>query len=329
MRVVSSSVWSAVRMGRVRVRCPGCAGSGCGLAEVGEPDGVAAGFGEEVAAEAEHVRPAAQPGVVRVLAERPAGVDEPFGVGAVRVGVQVDGFGGDAGGGVAGDLGAFGGVLGEVAATARSVTLPVPVRVMMRMSISVPQAMSQPPAGPGGAGAEADVGGGLADGVVEVGDGEAGRRGRLVGVGGVVAVEADQGVEVDGAAGLVFGGFAVRDRTGSPGGICRRRDPDGDARRRASWPRWRSMACLVRRHSSPAGCSTRRGRGSRSSPGTAAGRAWVVAACRASRRRAAVCARGGVAAGVAGLGPGSRSGTGRRRCAGGPGGCGPGRRTGR
>ena len=48
-------------------------------------------------------------------AERPAGVDEPFGVGAVRAGVQVDGVGGDPGGGVAGDLGAFGGVFGEVA----------------------------------------------------------------------------------------------------------------------------------------------------------------------------------------------------------------------
>src|SRR6266487_320202 len=37
-----------------------------GLAQVGEPDGVAAGFGEEVAAEAEHVRPAAQAGVIRM-----------------------------------------------------------------------------------------------------------------------------------------------------------------------------------------------------------------------------------------------------------------------
>ena len=46
-----------------------------------------------------------------------------------------------------------------------------------------------------------------------------------VGVGGVVAVKAEQGVEVDGAAGLVFGGLAVgdadlrrpcrRDRTGA------------------------------------------------------------------------------------------------------------------
>ncbi len=86
-----------------------------GLAQVAEPEGVAAGFGQEVAAEAEHVGPAAQAGVARVSAEGPAGVDEPFGVGAVRAGVQVEGVSGDAGGGVAGDLGALGGVFGEVA----------------------------------------------------------------------------------------------------------------------------------------------------------------------------------------------------------------------
>ena len=62
-----------------------------GLAQGGEGDGVAAGFGEEVAAEAEHVRPAAQGAVGGLAAhpavgvtEGPAGVDEPFGVGAVR-----------------------------------------------------------------------------------------------------------------------------------------------------------------------------------------------------------------------------------------------------
>ena len=75
---------------------------------------VGAGFGEEVAAEAEHVCPAAQAAPV-VCAECPAGVDEPFGVGAVGVGVQVDGVGGEPPGGVAGGLGGFGGVLGQVA----------------------------------------------------------------------------------------------------------------------------------------------------------------------------------------------------------------------
>jgi hypothetical protein len=72
------------------------------LPQRGEGDGVAAGFGEEVAAEAEHVRPAAQAQVFGVGAEGPAGVDEPFGVGAVWVCVQVDGGGGDAGRGVPG-----------------------------------------------------------------------------------------------------------------------------------------------------------------------------------------------------------------------------------
>jgi hypothetical protein len=80
-----------------------------GLAEVLKTDGVAAGFSQEVAAEAEHVGPAAQAGVVGVAAESPAGGDEPFGVGALGVGVQVDGVGGEAGRGVASGLGALGG----------------------------------------------------------------------------------------------------------------------------------------------------------------------------------------------------------------------------
>ena len=70
----------------------------------------------------------------------------------------------------------------------------------------------------------------MAYGVLEVGGGDAGRRGEdRVRVGGVVAVEAEQDVEVDCAAGLVFGGFAVRDAyrvyeavLAVPG-----RDPDG------------------------------------------------------------------------------------------------------
>ena len=60
-------------------------------------------------------------------------------------------------------------------------------------------------------GAETDGGGGQADGVLEVGCGDAGRgrddRGGVVAAG---AVEAEQGVEVDGSAGLVLGGLAVR-----------------------------------------------------------------------------------------------------------------------
>src|SRR6266536_2125088 len=86
-----------------------------GLAQVAEPYGVAARFGEEVAAEAEHVGPAAQADIAGVLADPPAGVDEPFRVSAAGAGVQVDRLGGDAGGGVPGGFGALGGVLGKVA----------------------------------------------------------------------------------------------------------------------------------------------------------------------------------------------------------------------
>ena len=61
-----------------------------------------------------------------------------------------------------------------------------------------------------GPGAEGDAGGGLADGVLEVGGGDAGRRGDdRVGVFAVGPVEAEQGVEVDRAACLVLGGLAV------------------------------------------------------------------------------------------------------------------------
>ena len=71
-----------------------------------------------------------------------------------------------------------------------------------------------PAAGPGRMvrGAVADGLGGPSDGVFQVGDGEDGGRGQqLVRMGGVVAVEAEQGVEVDRTAGLVLGGLAVRD----------------------------------------------------------------------------------------------------------------------
>src|SRR6185437_2038552 len=170
-----------------------------GLAQVAEPDGVAAGFGEEVAAEAEHVGPAAQADIAGVLAGPPAGVDEPFGVGAAGAGVQVDRLGGDAGGGVPGGFGALGGVLGEVAGDGQisdgagagqgddaDVDLGAPADPPaaglsgMRRS-AVTDDVSSPPGG-----------------LVQVGHGDARWRGQQpVRVGGVVAVEAEQGVEVD------------------------------------------------------------------------------------------------------------------------------------
>src|SRR5690606_6073992 len=79
-----------------------------------EGDRVVAGFGEEVAAEAEHVCPAAKGLPVGVGAEGPAGVYQAFGVAAVGVGVQVDDLGGEPAGDVPGGLGALGGVLGQV-----------------------------------------------------------------------------------------------------------------------------------------------------------------------------------------------------------------------
>ena len=72
---------------------------------------------------------------------------------------------------------------------------------------------------------------------------------------GVVAVEAEQGVEVDRAAGLVFGGLAVgdADRGDQPVPAVADGDADrGDAAVAGELARRRSMACLVRRHSSPA-----------------------------------------------------------------------------
>src|SRR5690606_1395227 len=101
----------------VLVMCRGlCAApGGTQLPEVAEGDRVGAGFGEEVAAVAEHVCPAAQPNPVFVGAEGPAGGYESFSVGAGGVGVQVDRFGVEPAGGVAGSLGGFGGVFGQVA----------------------------------------------------------------------------------------------------------------------------------------------------------------------------------------------------------------------
>ena len=134
-------------------------------------------------------------------------------MGAVGVGVQVDGVGGDAGGGVPGGFGALGGVLGQVAGDGQ-VGEVAGAGQGDDADVDLGAPGDSPAAGPGRVrrGAVADGPGGPPGGVVQVGDGEAGGRGQQpVRVGGVVAVEAEQGVEVDRAAGLVFGGLAVRD----------------------------------------------------------------------------------------------------------------------
>lgn len=88
-------------------------GAGRG-AEGAHGGGVAAALGGEVAAEAEHVCPAAQSDPAVYGAQVPAGPDEPDGV-PVRVGVGLDVSRGDSSGADASDLGDLRGVLGQVA----------------------------------------------------------------------------------------------------------------------------------------------------------------------------------------------------------------------
>src|SRR6266542_1709637 len=92
----------------------GAAPDDAAVTQDAEGDRVAAAFGEEVSAEAEHVCPAAQRAPVWVSAEGPAGVDEPFYVGALGVCVEVDDIEVQAAAGVTGGFGALGGVLGQV-----------------------------------------------------------------------------------------------------------------------------------------------------------------------------------------------------------------------
>ena len=103
----------------VGVRGPGGAAVvGAGGAELAEGDGVAAGFGEEVAAVAEHVRPGPEPG-----AELPGGGDQPPVVGGaaqpVEVGLAAYPVRGQAGGGQG-----LGGVLGDVVGDGLAVQRP-------------------------------------------------------------------------------------------------------------------------------------------------------------------------------------------------------------
>lgn len=141
-------------------------------------------------------------------------IDEALDVGSGGAGVQLEGVAGEAGAGVAGNLGALGRVLGEVAGDGQAGDA-----VLVAIGHGADVEFAAPGDEPSfavravgvGAGADGDVSGGLADGVLEVGGGEAGR-GRDEG-GGVLAagaVEAEQDVEVDGAACLVLGGLAVR-----------------------------------------------------------------------------------------------------------------------
>ena len=91
----------------------GAAVVGASFAELAEGNGVAAGFGQEVPAVAEHVRPGPATGSGPGAAELPGGGDEPPVVGGAAqvldVTVLAEPLGGQAGGGEG-----LGGVLGDV-----------------------------------------------------------------------------------------------------------------------------------------------------------------------------------------------------------------------
>src|SRR5690606_1936341 len=131
----------------------------------------------------------------------------------------------EAGGGVAGGLGVFGDVLGQVAGDHGVADVAVAAEGDVP-DVELGAPVDGPAAGLVGVvgGAEPDVGGGVADGVVQGGAGEAGwgwdDGGR---VGRVDPVQAQQGVEVRGGAGLELGGLAVgephgRDAADAAGG---------------------------------------------------------------------------------------------------------------
>src|SRR5262249_57432915 len=147
------------------------------LAQGTDPDQVAAGFGQEVTAEAEHVPPAAQADIARFSAEGPAGGDEPFRMSPLSAGVQVQGVGADTGGGVPSDLGALGGVLGEVTGDSQ---IADGAGQSDDADIDLGPPGDPPATGPGRmpGGVVADGFGGPPDGLIQVGDGEAGGRGQ-------------------------------------------------------------------------------------------------------------------------------------------------------
>ncbi len=197
------------------------------VAQDAEGDGVPAGLGEEVAAEAEHVGPFAQSPVRAlvlfaeseagdVAAEAPAGVDQSFDVAAVGVRVEIDGLTGQPGGDVAGGFGGFGGVLGEVAGDHLVGDGPIAgdadgPDVELLAPGDVPAGRVEVV----GFGGEGGVAGGVFDGVDQVEQPDPGRwRDDRVEVVGVDAVEADDGVEVHDSASLHFGDLAVGESDG-------------------------------------------------------------------------------------------------------------------
>jgi hypothetical protein len=140
------------------------------IAESAEGDGIAAAFGEEVAAESEHVRPAAQSFVTRLATERPACLDQSFGMGAAGVRVQIDGVIGDARRDVPGNLGSFCGVFSEVPGD-HGIGNRVAAAHGNNPNVNLAAPFNEPPAGAGFVrwGGKTDNLGGIADGVLQIG----------------------------------------------------------------------------------------------------------------------------------------------------------------
>ena len=183
-----------------------------GGAEGAHGGGVAAAFGGEVAAVAEHVRPAAQGLVilVRVGADLEAGADEPSLVGAL-VGVDFRVVRGDPAGRDPGGLGAFGRVFGQVGRDRDIGDLAVVGEPDdARVDLGAPGDVPAVGLGWMSDGGEPSGGGDLADETGEhiSGDGWWRLDGAL-GMGRVVAVEPEDGVEVDQAAALELGDLGI------------------------------------------------------------------------------------------------------------------------
>jgi len=144
--------------------------------------------------------------IVGSVTQGPAGADEPSGVGGFG-GVEADGFRGESFGAMAGDFGGFGGVFGQVPSDGgigecageghwTDIELGSPGQCPA-VGIGRVWWCSEPGGGDG-----------VGEGLVQIGCGDSRWRGEEgVGVVGVEGVEAEQGVEVDESAGLVFGDF--------------------------------------------------------------------------------------------------------------------------
>jgi hypothetical protein len=198
----------------------------------------------------------------RPAAESPAGIDEAGDVTTLGVGELVDVVAGDAGGGVPGGLGALGGVLGKVARDHAVGDLAGAGEGDGPDVDELAFAFVAPDHGPAvrwvgvGRGGEAGRGGGVDEDLDEVVERDGGRRREDgAGVGGVDAVEADQDVEVDGAAALHLGGLAVRqpDRRHTPDLAVRVDEVrEGDAAGTGEFAQGAFGGLLVRCHSSAA-----------------------------------------------------------------------------